>query len=153
MSYRPQYAFVTPPGFQDEQFHYSFDSTNVPVLGTAIQAGQRVENITLQLQNDAEFILRAWKALSGSAVSNLYMTIRDPYGNYLSATPLPLGNYLTPGGVQIAGSMEVPFESEIIAPAGGFFQLNLWNITTGPVTPGAFTLYGVNRRECGRMAA
>lgn len=154
MIYRPQYAFPpTLPGFLDEQFHYSFDGTNVPVLATPIAAGQGVENITLQLQNDAEFILRAVKVQLSTSPSNLYGTIRDPYGNFLSASPLPFAGYLTPSGSPLMGSLFVNFEAEVRAPIGGFFQLFLFNFTTGPVTPPAFTLYGVNRRDCGRMAA
>jgi len=152
--YRPQYAFGTPPGFRDEQFHYSFDATNVPVLGTAIGAGLTVRNIVLQLQNDAEFILRAWKIqVSPPGRSSLALTIRDPYGNYLSASHLMLNNYLTPGGAVGIGQMVVPCEAEIRAPIGGFFDLTLYNPTLGNVTPGAFTLYGLNRREAlGRAA-
>lgn len=154
MIYRPQFAFTTPRGFVDEQFNYSFDSTNVPVLGVPIAAGAFVENITLQLQNDAEFVLRALKVQAPtSAPSNLYCTIRDPYGNYLSATPLPFADYLTGGGGVSIGRMEVPFESEVIAPRGGFFQLALYNLTLGSVTPPAFTLFGVNRREWCREVA
>jgi hypothetical protein len=154
MIYRPQYVFPpTPAGFVDEQFHYSFDSTNTPVLGLAIAAGVTLRNVYLQLQNDAEFILRAIKVQLGTSPSNLYLSIRDPHSFPLSAVHLPLNNYLTPGGASIVGSMMVPFESEVVCPAGGFFILDLYNPTTGNVTPPAFTLDGVNRRQCGRMAA
>jgi hypothetical protein len=148
VSYRPQFAFTGRRGFRDEQFHYSFDATNVPVLGTAILAGQRVENITLQLQNDCEFILRALKVQAAAdTVSGLYCTIQDPFSNYLSAVPLPLGNYITGGGAVSVGRFAVPFEAEVFAPIGGFFRLDLWNISTGSITPPAFTLLGVNRRN------
>jgi hypothetical protein len=148
MSYRPQFAFVGRQGFRDEQFHYSFDASNVPILGTAILAGQRVENITLQLQNDCEFILRALKVqATDDSVSGLYCTIQDPFGNYLSAVPLPLSGYFTGGGAISVGRMAVPFEAETWAPLGGFFRLDLWNVSTGSITPPAFTLLGVNRRN------
>lgn len=154
MIYRPQYAFSRrPAGFEDEAFHYSFDSSNVPVLGTTIAAGANVQNIPLQLQNDAEFILRAVKIQLATAPSNLYATIRDPFGNFVSAVPLPLDNYLTGAGAALIGRMEVPFESEIHCPLGGFFQLFLYNLTTGSVLPPQVTLYGVNRRLCGGKAA
>jgi hypothetical protein len=153
MSFRPQFAFQTPAGFRDEQFHYSFDSTNVPSLGNPILAGGALRNVPLQLQNDAEFILRSWKVQLGVAVSGLFATIRDPYGNFLSATPLPFANYLTPAGAITIGQMEVPFESEIVCPVGGFLQLFLYNVSTGSITPPQFTLYGVNRRQdLGRAA-
>lgn len=143
MSYRPQYVFSTPPGFRDEQFHYFFDSSNVPVLGLAIPAGGRLDNVVLQLQNDAEFILRAVKA----SVSNLNMRLRDPFGNDLETSEAPISNTFTGGGGAVLGRMVVPYEPEIRCPASGFLTLFLRNLTTGNVTPGSFTLYGVNRRE------
>jgi hypothetical protein len=152
--YRPQFAFQTKAGFQDEQFHYSFDSTNVPALGVAIAGGAYANNIVLQLQNDAEFILRSIKVQTGTTASNLYLTIKDPFGNYLSAVPLPLTNYLTAAGGAVLGQLEVPFEADIQCPLGGFFELFFYNPTAAPITPPSFTLYGVNRRQfCGRIAA
>ena len=153
MIYRPQFAFSgTPQGFRDEQFHYSFDSEDIPVLGTPIAAGAFIGNIVLQLQNDAEFILRSIKVELDAGPSNLFGIIRDPYGNYLSAVPLPFAGYLTGSGAESLGYLVVPYESEIHAPIGGFFELFLYNETANPVTPPAFTLYGVNRRECVRAA-
>lgn len=158
MIYRPQFAFVTPMGFRDEAFHYSFDSGNVPALGSVIAAGQLVSDITLQLQNDAEFILRALKVtgsgserggLTQTAVSNLALQIKDPRGEYLSASFLPISNYLTGAGEAVVGRMFVPFESEIRCPASGFLQLFLYNPTSGALLPPSFTLYGVKRYlEC-----
>jgi hypothetical protein len=151
MSYRPQFAFATPPGFRDEQFHYSFDGTNVAALSSTnpIAASAVLDNITLQLQQDAEFILRAWKVQLGTAPSRLNLTIKDPRGYYLSASSIPLGTYLTPSGLAVVGSLVVPFESEVVCPAGGFLQLNFRNLSTGSVNPPAFTLYGVKRyQEC-----
>lgn len=154
MVWRPQFAFPpAPAGFRDEQFHYGFDGSNVPALATAIAAGSQVLNVVLQLQNDAEFILRAIKVQLGTAPSSLALQLRDPYGNYLSATPLELSNYLTGGGAAMVGQMAVPFEDQIRCPLGGFFEVFLYNLTTGSVAPPAFTFFGVNRRECGRMAA
>jgi hypothetical protein len=146
MIYRPQYAFLTPRGFRDETFHYSFDNTNVPVLGAVIAAGQQVLNITLQLQADAEFVLRAWKveSVTGGG-SNFQIVIKDPFGNYLSAAPIPLARYLRGNGALVIGRTVVPFESEIACPMGGFFQVDLYNPTTGNLTPPRFTLYGVKR--------
>ena len=144
--YRPQFAFTTPAGFVEESFHYSFSSSNVPALGIAIPAGGSVDNITLQLQNDCEFVLRAIKAQNGVAPNSLYMILRDPFGNYLSAVPIPLTGSFTGAGASIVGQIAVPYEAEITAPLGGFFQVFFYNPTTGPVTPPGFTLYGVNRR-------
>lgn len=156
MTYRPQFAFETPAGFDDEQFHYSFNHENVPALATAIPAGVTVRNIILQLQNDAEFVLRAWKVQLGAGATgstNLYLHVRDPYSFPLSAVPLPLNNYMSPGWISPIGSMLVPIGPETVCPIGGFFSIDLYNPTAGPLVPPGFTLYGVNRRECGRMAA
>lgn len=154
MIYRPQFAFhVAPPGFRDEQFHYSFDKENVPILNTAIGAGLSVNNIVCQLQNDAEFILRSLKIQGvSSSVSSLLVTIRDPYGNFLSAVPLPIGNYASGGGAVSVGRMDVPFEDQIVCPIGGFFEVFLTNLTLGNVNPPAFSFYGVNRRPLERAA-
>lgn len=143
--YRPQMAFQTPPGFRDEQFHYSFDSTIVPVLATAILAGQVVNDIYFQLQNDAEFICRGIKVQLATAASNLQLWLKDPFGNYLSQTYIPLATYATGAGTQVIGRMIVPFEPEIACPAGSIFTAFLLNPTLGSVTPPAFTFFGVKR--------
>lgn len=158
MIYRPQFAFSTPPGFRDEAFHYSFDSTNVPALGATIPSGGLVANLTFQMQNDAEFILRSIKVtgsgserggLTQTAVSDLALQIKDPFGQYLSASFLPISCYLTGGGEAIVGRMFIPFESEIRCPRSGFFEVFLYNPTAGGLLPPSFTFYGVKRyQEC-----
>lgn len=149
MTYRPQFVFSTPPGFRDEQFHYSFDGSNVAALSSAnpLIANEYRPNIYLQLQNDAEFILRALHVQLATAVSNLNMELRDPYGNDLSAGGPPMANTFSGGGLPIAGRMFVPYEPEIRCPASGFLQLFLRNLTTGNVNPPALTLYGVKRYQ------
>ena len=55
-TYRPQYVMPpTPPGFVDEEFEYYFDNLNTPALAPLV-SGQSVNKVTLQLQQDAEFI-------------------------------------------------------------------------------------------------
>jgi hypothetical protein len=150
MIYRPQFGFPpTPPGFSDETFHYSFDSTTVSILGLAVTAGAVVNEIALQLQNDAEFICRGLKVQLGTAASNLYMQLKDPFGNCLSACPVALSDYLTGAGIAVVGRMIVPFESEIVCPISGRFMVNFYNPTTGPIFPPALTFFGVKRYvEC-----
>jgi len=145
--YRPQFAFATPPGFVEEPFHYSFSSANVPALGVAVPADILVGNIVLQLQNDCEFVLRAIKAQNGVTPNDLFVILKDPFGNYLSAVPIPLTAAFTGAGGAIIGQLAVPYEAEIIAPLGGFFELFFYNPTADPITPPALTLYGVNRRK------
>ena len=152
MIYRAQYGFPpTPKGFDDQMFHYSFDSTTVPALGVSLAAGAYSNDVTLQLQNDAEFILRGIKVQTqaGTTGSNLSMQIKDPFGNYLSAGPVDLSRYLRGSGLAVIGRLIVPFEAEIVCPIGGFFQLYFYNPTTGSITPPALTFFGVKRfLEC-----
>jgi hypothetical protein len=149
--YRPQYAFGTPRGFRDETFHYSFDKTNVAALGVQIPAGQLRNDIVLQLQNDQEFVCRGISVLGadvergGTAPSNLYLWLKDPFGNYLSQTYVPLSRYLTGSGRTVTGRFPVILEPEIICPAGGMWVAYFYNPTSGSLYPPAFTFYGDKR--------
>ena len=143
--YRPQYAFWTPRNFRDETFHYSFDKTNVAALGVAIAAGQVVNDIILQFQNDAEFVCRGFKVQLGTSASDLQLWLKDPFGNYLSQTYIPLANYLTGAGTLIVGRAVVILEPEIICPRSGMWTAYLSNPTAGFLEPPAFTFFGVKR--------
>ena len=154
MSYRPQYAYPrTPRGFEDETFHYSFDSTNTTLLGVAIAAGGQANNIMLPLDPDAPFIVRGLKILLGTAGSNLDVQLKTPWGDYISTVPIPLRRWADGGGRAIAGKLVVPFEPEVECPAGGSWSLYLYNPTSGNVNPPAITLYGIKRRCGARRAA
>ena len=143
--YRPQMAYTALPGFRDEEFRYSFDSSNVAILGVAILAGQVVNDIYLQLQNEAEFICRGIRVQLNTAPSDLQLWLKEPFGSYLSQTYIPLATYLTGAGAAICGRMTVVFEPEISCPAGSFFTAFLRNPTTGSVTPPSFSFFGVKR--------
>ena len=149
--YRPQYAFETPRGFRDETFHYTFDKTTIAALGVTLPTLQLRNDIILQLQNDQEFVCRAIAVLgaaderAGSAVSNLYIWLKDPFGNYLSQTYVPISRYLTGGGAGVIGRFPVIIEPEIICPAGGMWTMYLYNPTTGSINPPAITFFGVKR--------
>lgn len=145
--YRAQYAYP-PSGFKEETFEYSFDATNVPILGAAIAAGQLVNNIIFQLEQDYEFAWRGTKVQLSTATSQLYLWLKDPFGNYLSQVPVPLSLYLTPSGAPIIGTLPVPME-EIICPAGGIITAFLYNPTAGPADPPAFSFQGVKRCPVG----
>jgi hypothetical protein len=141
--YRSQFAVRPDRRFREETFHYTFDKTTVAALGVPITAGAVVNDIYLPFQPDAEFILRGIKVSTGS---NLYLWLKDPFGNYLSQTYVPLSLYLEGAGAAIAtGRVCIPVEPEIICPAGGNFVAYLANPSTGPLEPPAFTFFGVKR--------
>ena len=149
--YRPQYAFETPRGFRDETFHYTFDKTNVAALGVILPTLQLRNDIILQLQNDAEFVCRAIKVVGaadergGTPISNLDIWLKDPFGNYLSQTYVPISRYLTGAGRAVPGRLPVIVEPEVMCPAGGMWTMYLYNPTTGSINPPSITFFGVKR--------
>lgn len=146
--YRAQYAYP-PSGFKEETFEYSFDATNVPILGAAIGSLALVNDIVFQMEQDYEFACRGIKVQLSTATSQLYLWLKDPFGNYLSQVPVPLSLYATPSGAPIIGSLVVPIEPEIICPAGGTFTAYLYNPTGAPIQPPAFSFQGVKRCPVG----
>jgi hypothetical protein len=125
MSYRPQYVTTpTPPGFVDEEFEYYFDSTNTPALAPLV-SGQQVNRVTLQLQQDAEFIWRGIE-ISGNT-GPLCARFYDPFGNELAAMQVEVDRAYgaTLNGANPVGRLPVAFEPEIRCPAGGFLQVDL----------------------------
>lgn len=163
-NYRPQYAYPPAPlGWEDEQFHYSFDSTNTPLLSTAnaLAAGAFSNNIILPMDSEQTngkgvvFFARAIKIRLGTLHSSLNFQLRTPHGDYMQAVPVPIALYASRiDGKSIAGQYFIPFEAEIESPAGSNWTLYLYNPTSGSVNPPSVTLVGVKRRMCGvRRAA
>ena len=125
VSYIPQYVTApTPPGFQDEEFEYYFDSNNTPGL-IPLSVGQSINQLTLQLQTDCEFIWRGFQ-LSGNT-GPLCIRFYDPFGNQLSAVLLEADRAYsaTEQGANPIGRLPVIFEPEIRCPAGSFIQIDL----------------------------
>jgi hypothetical protein len=156
MIYRPQYAYGTPPGYRDEQFHYAFDQSNVPALSKGnLAAAALSQNIPLPLQQDAAFI---WRALECEGINNadpvVAVRFRDPYGNYLSDDFVPLDLYVRSPGLVVAGDLPVIWEPAIECPAGGIIWLDIKNQSAGNVNLNLlhFTFYGVKRYPIGRVA-
>jgi hypothetical protein len=149
MTYRPQFAFpAPPPGYRDEQFHYSYDGTNCALLANPIAAGALTGSIILLTEADAPFIARALKIQLGTAISPLWFQLVTPRGDYMQSVPVPLALYAgNIDGLPIAGQYFVPFDSEIECPAGSNFTLFLYNPTGGSVDAPEVTLYGVKRRK------
>lgn len=149
--YRPQFAYATPAGYEDQDFQYSFDgNTNTPLLDGPtgqINSGVNVMNIILPLQPDEVFLWRGWKVLTSvTGVMPLYIQFRDPSGNYLSLCPVPIMHIAFPSGAPVWGTSVVPIEPEIACPAGSNVLINI----SYPGTGTAFNLprvvlYGVKR--------
>jgi hypothetical protein len=145
---RPQFPFPTPPDCYDEDFVYSFNSTNTPALGTSIAAGAQLQNIPLLLTPDAPFL---WRGLS-TPVSNLMIRFKEPAGNYLSDGYVPIDLYTVPAGITTTQGTPVILEADagdgqgaIFCPAGGIVTVYFYNSTAGSLTPPSIQLLGVKR--------
>jgi hypothetical protein len=169
MSYRGQFAYPTPPGCRDEDFVYSFDGSNVPMLGQNI-ATRTIENIPLPLDQDAPFYWRAIKVglflnitfgestITQYRTPNLSLWMKDCYENHLSDGYIPAPQYgfaqnpISFNGQLLTGP-PMPLESEIYCPRGGVLWLNVKDnsIFTGSTGYYNFllTLWGVKRfKDC-----
>ena len=150
-TYRPQFVYPpTPAGFEDEQFHYSYDGTNCPLLNSAnpIPAGGLSSNIILLTQADAPFFARGLNIQLGTSDTNLWFQLKTPRGDYMQKVPVPIVLYAgMVGGLPVAGQVFVAFESEIECPPGSSWTLYLYNPTSGNVNPPEITLFGVKRRK------
>lgn len=127
LPYIPQYITEpAPPGFVDEEFEYYFDSNNTPGLAALSTPGQQANKITLQLQQDAEFI---WHGLeiSGNA-GPLCVRFYDPFGNELTAMQIEVDRAYgaTLNAANPIGRLPVVFEPPVRCPAGGFLQVDLY---------------------------
>lgn len=135
LPYIPQYITEpTPPGFRDEEFEYYFDSNNTPGLAALSTPGQTANKITLQLQQDAEFI---WHALEISSLrylrelpantGPLCVRFYDPFGNELTSVQVEVDRAFgaTLNTAFPIGRLPVVFEPPIRCPAGGFLQIDL----------------------------
>ena len=147
--YRPQFAYATPDGYQDQDFTYSFDFSNTTLLATPVTgAAFAIQNIILPLQTDEVFLWRGWKVISSTiAPMPLYIQWRDPSGNYLSLCPVPIAHIALPSGAFAWGFATVPIEPEIACPAGSNVLVNISSPTAfaPPINLPRVVLYGVKR--------
>ena len=129
MSYRPQFAYpAAPEGWEDQEFEYWFDLSNLPAFQIALLPGQEIPNIVLQLQRDAEF---RWRAVQVSNPGSfLGLRFRTPDGVYLQDDYAPMENFSGfPGAVAgIPGGEPVALEPEIVCPAGAAILLDAKNL-------------------------
>ena len=146
MSYRPQSAYPPPPaGLNEDQFSYSFDSTNTPGLIANIAANNITRDIPLQLQTDAVFMLRSIFI----SAANLSIQIRNTFGRILSDDFVPLNVAYQASGIATlggpAGGLFIPMEPELLCTPGGIFLLNFQNTTNAGIAPPKITMYGAKR--------
>jgi len=129
VSYRPQAAYPpAPPGWQDEEFEYYFDLSNLPAFQSTLAPQQEIPDMVLKLQPDAEF---RWRGVQASNPgSSLGLRFRTPDGVYLQDDYAPCENFSGfPGGAAgIPGGGPVALESEIVCPAGAVILLDAKNL-------------------------
>jgi hypothetical protein len=121
LTYRPQFAYPSPPpGWQDEEFEYYFDSTNTPAL-----AMPPVNQVPLILQADAEYRIRAFQ-MSGNT-GPLGVRFWSARGDPLSLIQVEsdLAYASTVQGGPPVGRLPVPLNDEIICPAGSSILVDL----------------------------
>ena len=114
----------TPPGFVDEEFEYYFDTSNTPGLAP-LSTGNGIAKVTLQLQQDAEYL---WRALEISGNTGpLCIRFYDPFGNELTAVTVECDRAYgsTLNAANPVGRLPVVFEPPITCPAGGFLQVDI----------------------------
>jgi hypothetical protein len=152
VNYRPQFVPApAPQGFHDEEFVHYFDAVSTPVLGAVLAAGATQMNVTLQLENDADFIARGIRIIGTARFQ-----FREPFGDKLlsedlPATPPVLRHTYQAGGLDLtpSGTLElptVPIEPEIFCPAGSAFQVNIYNPAAVPANVAGFiAIFGVKR--------
>ena len=158
--YRPQ--FVPPPtpkGFHDVDFVAYFDAVSTPFLGTIMQAGAEQLDVPLQLENDADFVLRGIRVVlflttERGAPAVPQVQFKAPDGSPLSSKfpafpPLLLQSY-TAGGLIVApaGAFEfptVPIDPEVLCPAGSAFLMNVYNPGILAQLGGFIAFFGVKR--------
>ena len=165
--YRPQFAYATPEGCRDDEFTYSFDGSNTPLLNQNI-SGLTLRNIPLVLEQDAPFFWRGIKVgvLGSSSAGcppvttvayqfpDFAMKFQDCYQNDLSDGFVPATQYGFPQNpVAFLGSLltgpPTVLDPEIYCPPGGYILLGIQVPTLAIACYLVVTLYGVKRfKEC-----
>lgn len=119
--YRPQFAYPPPPNdFEDVDFVYSFDETNVPALDVRFSPGQTTQRIPLPLQSDAAFLLRGLQM--NPAPANLAVQIWDAFDKPISDDFVPPSIYSVSTVNPVAA-----VEPELQSPPGASYQLSILN--------------------------
>ena len=126
MPYRPQFAFATPPGNEDQDFDHYYDSGNTP--GLNIPPGNMpIMSIPLNIDPDADFMWRGIKIPMGGGLKPLFVRFRDPNtGRYLQDDFIPAWNFaVNPASNGLNGGQSCIQEAEIKCPRAGVVMLDL----------------------------
>ena len=126
MPYRPQFAYLTPPGAEDQDFDHYYDSGNTP--GLNIPPGNMpISSIPLNIDPDADFLWRGLKIPMGGGLLPLFVRFRDPNtGRYLQDDFVPAWNFaVNPASNGLNGGQSCVQESEIRCPRAGTVLLDI----------------------------
>ena len=145
MSYRPQFAYpLSPAKCQDQPCVYSFDSTNTPSFSSVAANDPGTNKIPLQLDQDADFIIRAIRI----PPTSLRVVLEDCYLHAI-VDQNPQNQCLNPQfWAETDGAGFVALENDnwgIYCPAGGILIAYVQNPTNAPVTGLAINLSGIKR--------
>ena len=129
MDYRPQFAYPpAPEGFEDEDFEYFFDFSNMPAFQSVLTPGEEILNMVMPTQRDAEF---RWRGIQVSNPGSFVgLRFRTPDGVYLQEDYAPMQNFSGFAGAAggIPGGAPVALEPEIVCPPGVVLLLDAKNL-------------------------
>ena len=166
--YRPQFAFKSPSGCEEQRCVYSFDFTNTPVLTTTLAAGANIDRIPLRLDTDADFYLRGINTMPlpspGPTIlgDGLEFRLEDPMGHALCDREnlLQEADYQYPELYsEMDGAGIVPLDNcdeyGVYCQAGSRLYLHLLNNSTAAIALNVFilNLHGIKRYSGERCAA
>jgi hypothetical protein len=127
VSFRPQFPFETPEGFEDFELVQYFDQFNAAGLSFSLAAGAEILGVPLLLEPNVEYRIRAVQ-VDITLSDPLGIRFRDPYGNYLSDDFVPVASYSGQSEASV-GACPVTLESEIVCPPGGAVLVDLKNLS------------------------
>jgi len=152
MSYRPQYAYPSPPpSIVEEDFLALFDSTIIPILGVSLGANQVVNDIPLQFQRDAAYSIRGVK-LNVTASQDIGVAFKNAFNNPISESDqyIAATSYEANPFAALPGSTVVVFEPELPMPAGATMFLSFKNLTGSTSTLSiSVVFFGIKRFPAG----
>jgi hypothetical protein len=134
----------------DVDFEAYFDAVSTPVLGITLAAGAEQLDVPLQLENDADFIVRGIRIV-GAAQFQFKTPDGIPLSSRFPAQPPVLQQSYQAGGLNLtpSGVFElptVPMDPEVVCPAGSAWLLNVLNPAAIPTAVAGFIVFfGVKR--------
>ena len=123
----------TPVGFIDKPFTVAYNTT--------LTKGQGLQNQSIALDSDADFILRSLYIALVTQFSAFSFNFAGPQDYYYQATQVPSYGFSQNSG------QPFPILNEVHYPAGGQIKLNITDITTAFAGPFTYNIFfvGVKR--------